>query len=541
MPTTPKITGLSLNQLAERDERVFPSYPQVARYFPGASMEDARQRVSRAIERGDGPGLVIGGPGTGKSLLLQVLASQFHDRFDVVLPACARLCTRRALLQAILFELGLPYRVRDEGDLRLSLLDHLLSREECPTGLLLLVDEAQTLSIPLLDELRVLTNLVRGGSPRVRLVLAGSSVLEECFAHPELESFSQRLSARCYLGPFGREETAQYVRAQIASTGASPTELFADDAWDATYEATDGVPRLVNQLCDRALVTAAAAGQAHINRQIVQSAWADIQQLPAPWETPAPTTAPPAPLHVVEFGNLEDDFVAVHAPDNNLLVVDRSDDGGPDEAELTELDCDEEIIGCIESTAAPYSASATDSDAADPFAEKFDEEEVVLDNFASWDNMFRREAPRVQNRRDPEFSALVQAAIPTTNASEAVASASAGAALRMLEADIDDFDIATMDLLATEPTAAADATNWPPLRLAVVADAVPSLPSLDLDEMTATTSWTRSELPHGDDAANACVADGEEPVLIVEDDNPEPNSPVRREEYRNLFSRLRSG
>ena len=101
MPTTPT-TGNSLRQLAERDERVFPSYPQVARYFPAAAIEDARQRLGRAIERGDGPGLVIGGPGTGKSLLLQVLASQYHERFDVVLLACARLCTRRALLQAIL-------------------------------------------------------------------------------------------------------------------------------------------------------------------------------------------------------------------------------------------------------------------------------------------------------------------------------------------------------------------------------------------------------------------------------------------------------
>src|SRR4051812_26396622 len=195
----------TLRQLAESDERVFPSYPQVARYFPGSSMEEARVRLSKAIERGNGPGLVVGGPGTGKSLLLQVVASQFHDRFDVVLPACARLCTRRALLQSILFELGLPYRLRDEGDLRLSLLDHLLSREECPSGLLLLVDEAQTLSVALLDELRVLTNLVRGGLPRVRLILAGSSALEESFAHPELESFSQRLSLRCYLSPFNRE------------------------------------------------------------------------------------------------------------------------------------------------------------------------------------------------------------------------------------------------------------------------------------------------------------------------------------------------
>src|SRR5689334_18295288 len=137
--------GHALHSLADREERAFPTYPQVSRYFPGGSIEDARTKLARAIERGDGPGLIIGGPGTGKSLLLQVLAAQYHEQFDIVLPACARLCTRRALLQSILFELGLPYRMRDEGDLRLSLLDHLLSKENCPTGLLLLVDEAQTL------------------------------------------------------------------------------------------------------------------------------------------------------------------------------------------------------------------------------------------------------------------------------------------------------------------------------------------------------------------------------------------------------------
>src|SRR5215218_10077307 len=79
MPTTVP----TLRQLAESDERVFPSYPQVARYFPGSSMEDARIRLGRAIERGNGPGLVVGGPGTGKSLLLQVLASQYHEKYDV--------------------------------------------------------------------------------------------------------------------------------------------------------------------------------------------------------------------------------------------------------------------------------------------------------------------------------------------------------------------------------------------------------------------------------------------------------------------------
>ena len=84
---------------------------------------------------------------------------------------------------------------------------------------MLLVDEAQALPPALLDELRVMTNLVRGGVPRVRLVLAGSAALEEAFASLELESFSQRLSARCYLAPLSREETSQFIRAQVAASG----------------------------------------------------------------------------------------------------------------------------------------------------------------------------------------------------------------------------------------------------------------------------------------------------------------------------------
>ena len=164
---------MNLRQLVERGDRPFATQPQVARYFPAASVEDARRRLARSIERGDGPGVVIGGAGIGKSLLLQVLAAQYREKFDVVLLACAQLCTRRALLQAIHFELGLDYRRRDEGELRLSLLDTLLSGDETTQGLLLLVDEAQALAVHLLEELRLLTNLSRGGAPRVRLVMAG--------------------------------------------------------------------------------------------------------------------------------------------------------------------------------------------------------------------------------------------------------------------------------------------------------------------------------------------------------------------------------
>ena len=95
--------------------------------------------------------------------------------------------------------------------MRLSLLDTLLSGDEHTQGLLLLVDEAQALATHLLEELRLLTNLSRGGAPRVRLVMAGLPSLEEKLASPELQSFSQRLTSRCYLSPLSaRRDVAIY-------------------------------------------------------------------------------------------------------------------------------------------------------------------------------------------------------------------------------------------------------------------------------------------------------------------------------------------
>jgi hypothetical protein len=156
--------------------------------------------------------------------------------------------------------------------------------------------------------------------------------------------------------------------------------------------------------------------------------------------------------------------------------------------------------------------------AVDPFAEKFDEEEVVLDNFAAWDDMFRRDMPRVANRRDPEFATLVEAAMQTT-ASEDFLPNYQAAELTFA------FDLQNIFDAIEEVEAAPEAAEqesdltWPPLRIADVSD---------------------SPMPFPEPAH----INEDEPVLIIEDDAPVPapnKPPVRREEYRNLFSRLRSG
>src|SRR5436190_14400610 len=266
--------------------RPFTPAPHAELYIPTGSLEQARQTLIRCIDRAEGPGLVIGPAGTGKSLLCQILASHFRGRFQVAHLAGARLCTRRALLQNILFELKLPYRDMDEGELRLSLVDHLEPRSGGPDGLLLLVDEAHMLPLRLLEEVRLLTNVVRDGKARVRLVLVGGMALEERLTSPKLESFHQRIAARCYLQPLGRDETIYYVQEQIRRCGAKADGLFTGDAQASVYTATDGIPRLINQVCDHGLILAALGGHRRIDAAGIEEAWADLQQLPVPLHEP---------------------------------------------------------------------------------------------------------------------------------------------------------------------------------------------------------------------------------------------------------------
>ena len=373
--------------------RPFPSLPQPEFYFPASATEYARQTLLRCIERGEGVGVVVGPTGCGKSLLGQLLANHFRNAMHVVQLASGRLDSRRALLQAILYELGRPFRGMDEGELRLALVDY-LAQAEPRQPMLLLVDEAEALPMRLLDELRMTTNLAVGREPCSRLVLLGSSALEERLTSPKLESFSQRIVARCYLEAMNRTETKECIRAQLAAASA-PDVLFSDDACDAVFQATDGVPRLINQLCDHALILAFADGQTNIDRPCIDEAWADLQQLPTPWNGDSQDRPSEG---IIEFGGLADSDDAIESTDEEDL-----DDAysvpalrvTPDEDDLIEsarqrLDGIEESLEQLEDDFQPAGSIGPEvelvfHDPADLLNEDFQEEEVVVDRYSQTD------------------------------------------------------------------------------------------------------------------------------------------------------------
>ncbi|MEM9354341.1 MAG: AAA family ATPase [Planctomycetota bacterium] len=365
-------------------ESVFPPAADASRYYPAAASEQCRKRIARAIFRDEGPSLLIGSSGTGKTMLLDVVRHQFHDSCDVAPLVGSQIGGRADLLRTILFRLGVPYKGLEEGELRLALVDRLQREKPSASKLLLLVDEAELLGPEVFEELRALSSLVRGGEPMVALVLAGGAELEEIVAEPRLKALNQRVSARNYLTPLGHDEMLRYVAAHIEAVGIEPKDLFTDEAMEAVWQSTAGLPRLVNQLCDQVVWDAAESESAPADAAAVERAWCELQQIPS---TGAVAESSSVGGDVVEFGELSADaataevcFTAVEQEDGDLESTD--DDtpasipfargGAASEPRLEDL-----VVAAGEAPLPAPEEPARPPLAEDPFREAFDEEIAV--------------------------------------------------------------------------------------------------------------------------------------------------------------------
>jgi len=281
--------------------RPFAAAPQAEAYVAVGAVKQAATTLTRGIERASGPGLLVGPTGSGKTQLCLTLGKQFETECDIVILGGTLLTSPRALLQQVLHELGKPFRDQDEGELRISIKEHLFPTKQAAQPLLLMIDEAESLSVELLAELRGVASLQRNGEAPVRLVLAGTARLEESLGLPKLDSLNQQIAGRAYLSALNRDETIQYICARLTWAGGSAT-LLNTAAQEAVYSASGGVPRLINQVCDHALMMAALGGQAQITEHGIEEAWADLQQMPAPWHRAEPESTGT----VIEFGELSD-------------------------------------------------------------------------------------------------------------------------------------------------------------------------------------------------------------------------------------------
>ena len=299
-------------------DRPFSSAANPEHYFPAASVEQARESIARNVERRASVTMVTGPVGCGKTLLCQLIANQYTGDLPVCLVHGENVDSPEELLQSILHGLGLPFHGQDERELRMNLANHMAS-PGCVQGILLIIDDADRLSSELLAEIRAITNIVREGQPCVRVLLVGSPRLDENLVHPELESLNQRIVGRLYLDNFGAQETADYVRARIAACGGDSQSLFTEEALVTVHRATNGVPRLINQICDHGLVLGTINKTDQLTGRLVEEAWADLQQLPIPDVPTESVENEPEQESVIEFGVLDETSEA-----RELVDIERS-------------------------------------------------------------------------------------------------------------------------------------------------------------------------------------------------------------------------
>lgn len=260
----------------------FPAYPSIERYIGLGSVQDAVERIERSIQARDAISVVIGPPGTGKTLISEVIAARYRTSHQVITLGETPLPDTNSFLRRVLHQLGADIKNVPDGDFQLALFDHLCLGNESEPRMLLLIDEAQSLSPELLETIRTLTNLTRNGEPRVSVVLFGGNHVDELLIAPSMDGFRQRISTRCYLHPLNGEETAWYINQTIRNCGCDPDATITADAISAIHHACSGLPRLINQLLTHAIEFAADKDEHLMTDGIIDQAWAEVQQLPSP-------------------------------------------------------------------------------------------------------------------------------------------------------------------------------------------------------------------------------------------------------------------
>ena len=261
------------------NETPFSITPDPAFVYLSAAHRDALAHLLYGVGQGGAGGFVqlTGEVGTGKTTICRCLLEQVPDETQVAL-VLNPLMTPRELLATICEELGVETgEISDSNKLMVDALNkYLLEQHASGRHVVVVIDEAQNLSPEALEQVRLLTNLETAKEKLLQMVLLGQPELRQLLQRQNLRQLSQRITARYHLAPLNQEETLAYVKHRMQVAGAQRNP-FRRSAMRALYQRSGGVPRLINIIADRALVSAYARETGNITPAMVHAAANEVQ------------------------------------------------------------------------------------------------------------------------------------------------------------------------------------------------------------------------------------------------------------------------
>lgn len=268
------------------DERPFTISPDPRFLFMSNRYREALAHLNYGIEDGGGFVLLTGEVGTGKTTVCRCLLQQLPAKTRLAFVLNPKLNSVE-LLATICDELKIDY---PENCTSLKMLtdklsEYLLECYEKGLSVVLMIDEAQNIEDDVLEQIRLLTNLETNQKKLLQIILVGQPELQEKLARRELRQLAQRITARYHLRPLSLKETIAYIMHRVKIAGGS-RKLFSKESIELLHQETFGIPRLINTICDRALVSASNLSKPEVNAKIMKVAINDVLGMTADNEYP---------------------------------------------------------------------------------------------------------------------------------------------------------------------------------------------------------------------------------------------------------------
>lgn len=256
----------------ELKEKPFSLTPDSHFLFLSEKHREALAHIRFGIEERKGFVLITGEIGAGKTTLCRGLLNDLDKKCRVAL-VLNSMVSSTGLLKSVITDLGIMSRARSRQDMMDVLSKFLIENKNA----VILIDEAQNLSIDALEQIRLLGNLETEKEKLLQIILVGQPELKDILSSEPLKQLNQRIAVRYHIFPLNREETEHYIYHRLKIAGDSGKIVFDEDALNEIYNCSGGVPRLINIICDYCLISGYICESYMINKGISEQAIKEFQ------------------------------------------------------------------------------------------------------------------------------------------------------------------------------------------------------------------------------------------------------------------------